>query len=255
MGHLTDVELQALADEELPELRRRSLRLHVERCGDCARRLRCLTGEERQIAESLRLLDHPSPELETGAIIARARSGRRDLRRGLMAAALSALFAAAVSAAVIPGTAINRYLERVLAGWRQAPAATSQPAPSASARPDVPRSSGVAFVPESEVEVVFLRPQSKGAIGISLGAAPEVRVTSTGAAAAYALDAARVTIDNRSTDGSYEIAIPARLARARVRVGERIVFEKAGNTIATEVSRDSRGRYVVPFSSDGEANP
>jgi anti-sigma factor RsiW len=252
MDHLTDVELQALADEELPEVRGRSLRLHVERCGDCARRLRSLAQEDREIAASLRLLDHAAPELQAGAIVARSRGGRRDLRRGLMAAGLSALFAAAAAAAVIPGTAINRYLERVLTGWRQTPPATSQPAP---ASPDVPRSSGVAFVPESEVEVVFLRPQSKGAISISLGAAPEVRVTSSGADAAYGLDAARVTIDNRSSDGSYEIVIPGRLPRARVRVGERTVFEKQGSTILTEVSRDSRGRYVVPFFADGEAKP
>lgn len=252
MGHLTDVELQALADGELPELRRRSLRLHVERCGDCARRLRSLAQEDREIAESLRLLDHTAPELQAEAIIARARGGRRDLRRGLMAAGLSALFAAAAAAAAIPGTAINRYLERVLTGWRQAPPATSQPPP---ARPDAPRSSGVAFVPESEVEVVFLRPQSKGAIHISLGAAAAVRVTSTGADAAYALDAARVTIDNRSSDGTYEIVIPGALPRARVRVGERIVFEKAGDTVSTGVSRDSRGRYVLPFFADGEAEP
>jgi hypothetical protein len=247
MVHPTESDLQALADGELSATRQAPVLRHVETCAACADRLRRLAGEEAAIAASLRLLDHSVPELSVATVLERARR-RPSLRRPLMAAGLSALFAAAAAAAVIPGSPLNLYLGRVVGGWRQAPP-TVTPRP---AQPDHPQPRGVAFVPGPEVEIVFGRSQPGGAIRLSLGASPTVRVTGTDPSASYALEPARVTVDNPSADGTYEIQIPRTLRHARVRVEGRVVFEKTGDTVSTESSPDDRGTYRLPFR-EGDA--
>ena len=242
MVHPTESDLQALADDELDAIRQRLVLRHVETCPACADRLRGLARQDRAIADSLRLLDHPAPELSVATVVARARS-RPALRRPLMAAGLSALFAAAAAAAVIPGSPLNLYLGRVVGGWREAPPTVS-PRP---AQPDLPQPRGVAFVPGPEVEVVFRRAQSGGEIRLSLGESSTVRITGTDPAAAYSLDPARVTVDNQSSDGIYEIVVPRTLRHAQVRVDGRVVFERTDETVLTESSPDGQGWYRLPF--------
>jgi hypothetical protein len=241
MVHPTESDLQALADDELSDGRCALLRRHVDDCSVCGDRLRGLARAERELSDSLRLLDHPAPVIPVAAVLARAQS-RRALRRPLMAAGLSALFAAAAAAAVIPGSPLNLYLGRVVGGWRLAP-------PTVSPRPAQPNPSqpeGVAIPPGDEVEVVFRGSQRPGEIRVSLAESPSVRVTGTDPNASYAVETARVTVDVRSSDGVYEIVLPRSVARARIRVGERVVFEKIRDAISTTGTADGAGRYRIP---------
>lgn len=254
MAHPSEAELEAFADEELPEPLEHVLRPHIEGCEDCARRVRSLRRRHEEIAEWLRLLDHQPPALAVETLMAPAQS-KRAMPHSLIAAGLSALFAAAAAAAVIPGTPVNRYVGRVLASWRQAPAAAPQrPPPRAGASESgVSEPSGVAFVPASDFEVVFEHSQSKGDIRIALRENASVRISSSEGSVAYALDPARVTIDNGDSGGSYEILIPRDAGKVRVRVGTRVVFEKSGPTVSSAAPADSGGWYVIPFLAVTEA--
>jgi hypothetical protein len=160
-----------------------------------------------------------------------------------MAAGLSALFAAAAAAAVIPGSPFHLYLGRVVGGWRQAPPAVSaRPSQSNPSQPE-----GVAILGGDEVEVVFRGSQAAGEIRVSLGESPSVRVTGTDPDASYAVETARVTVDGKSSDGVYDIVLPRSVVHARIRIGERVVFEKTGDAISTIGTADSGERYRIPF--------
>jgi hypothetical protein len=109
-------------------------------------------------------------------------------------------------------------------------------------------------VPGHELEIAFLRSQAEGTIRISLVEGHEVRIQQVGGAAAYAVDPAELIVDNRNAGGSYEILLPRSLRRARIRIGDRLVFEKEGSAISSRGSVDGRGRHVVPFG-DLERGP
>lgn len=249
--HPSDPELQSLADGQLGDADRRRLRLHVEECGPCAARLRNLESRDRRIAEWLAWLDHPVPRLDAESLMARVR--RRSRRSGLLAAGLAALFAATAAAAVVvPGSPVQRLVERVIGEWRGGDPPQPSGARSPAPEPPALRRSGVSFVPRPELEIAFRGSQPEGAIRISLVETSEVRVREIGGASAYSLDPAELVIDNRSARGSYEILLPRSLRRARVRIGERVVFEKDGARISSAGSLDAAGTYVVPFAGDLE---
>ncbi len=248
--HPSDSELQGLADGELAPGDGLRLRLHLEACDACARRLRSVELADRRIAEWLTSLDHPVPGVDPTMLMAPARP---PATRGLLlAASLAALLAAGAAAAVIPGSPLRHLAERAIAAWRgdepprvQLPDTTNPPPPQ----------SGVAFVPGPELEIAFRRSQAEGTIRISLTDGPEVRVRQLGGTAAYAVDSAELTVDNADAVRSYEILLPRRLHRARVRVGDRVVFEKEGSAISCRGFVDGQGVHVVPFAVDPESRP
>jgi hypothetical protein len=242
--HPSDEELQTLLDGELPEPDQRRLRLHLEDCRPCAARLRGLELEDRRIAEQLAWLDQPVPRLAPETVMATAR--RRTVRPDLLAAGLAALLvAAAAAAAVVPGSTLQRLIGRAITEWRSPGPRPKPPSEAAQA----PRQSGVSFVPEPELEIVFLHSQPEGAIRISLEETSEVQIREIGGVSVYTLDPAELIVDNRNARASYEIVMPRGLRRCRVRIGERVVFEKDGATIGSRGSVDGRGSHLVPFAT------
>ena len=247
--HPSDAELESLNDGELAAGDERRLRLHLDGCEACAARHRGIQLGDRRIGEWLSALDHPAPQLDADALV--TRSSRRTRGPGLLAAGLATLLVAAGAAAmVIPGSPVQRFVERVFAD-RQTGAAPDAPEP-ATVQP--PPASGVSFIPEPDLEVVFLRGQTEGAIRISLAEAPEVRVRVVGGSAAYRLDPAELIVDNRGPGSSYEVVLPRSIPHARVRIGERVVFEKQGAAISGSFL-ERRETYVVPFGAAGYAAP
>ena len=249
-AHPGDAELQSLADGELAAADERRLRRHLDGCAACAARHRGLQLAGRQVGEWLGLLDHPAPAVDAETVVRRAGRLPGPARPGLLAAAVATLLLAAVAAAaVIPGSPLRRFVASVL---DERSPAEAPPRPEPPSRP--PPASGVAFIPEPDLEVVFLRSQPEGAIRISLAETPEVRVRVVGGSAAYELDPARLVVDNGGAAGTYELRLPRDLLRVRVRVGDRVVFEKRGAAITGEFL-ERREAYVVPFGGRAGAPP
>jgi hypothetical protein len=258
-GHASDSELEGLIDGELGPAHERGVREHLETCGTCAARHRGARLADRRIAERLALLDHDPPDVHADALMDRGgrrvqlagSAGRSPIGRALRtrprgaaaAAAAIVVLALGAAAAVIPGSPARRALDRVLG---QGPAAGPPPAGAGDVAPRSPSASGVSFVPEPDLEVVFLRGQPGGEIRITLVRTPEVRVRAVGGDAAYTLDPARLVVDNSAASASYEIQLPGGLQRARVRVGRRIVFEKSGEAVRGD-GLERNGTYAVPF--------
>jgi hypothetical protein len=241
-GHPSDAELQSLGDGELAAADERRLRRHLEGCDACAARQRGLQLAGRRIGEWLGLLDHPAPAVDVETVTRRAGGRLRPARPGLVAAAVATVLLAAVAAAaVIPGSPLRRFVASVL---EERSPVEAPPRPEPAPRP--PPASGVAFVPEPDLEVVFLRSQPEGAIRISLAETPEVRVRVVGGRAAYELDPARLVVDNEGEAGTYEVRLPRDLPRVRVRIGDRVVFEKRAAAITGDFL-ERRETYVVPF--------
>ncbi|MBA2564044.1 MAG: hypothetical protein H0V09_01305 [Gemmatimonadetes bacterium] len=249
MVHPTDAELQSLSDGELGTPERRLLLLHVDGCGECAGRLRSLQLGDGEIAAWLRHVDHPVPQLNAAAVMMRAR--RSSPRPGLMAAGLATLVAGAVAvAAVVPGSPLRELVERAVGASSESAQSPGEGVPSA--RPPAP-ASGVSFVPGAELAIAFVRSQPDGTVRMSLADVAEVRVRNAGEPAAFTMNPAELIIDNVDPRGSYEILLPRSLGRVRVRIDERVVLEKDGDTVSCRGSVDDRGRCLVSFAASAAA--
>jgi hypothetical protein len=186
----------------------------------------------------LRELDHSLPDVRADAVMARAARHVVRRRRALTAGIGGALLVAGAAAAAIPGTPLHRYAQRVLGSARH-----QQPRAAAPAARSAP--SGIAFVPEGAVEIVFRATQAGGVIRIALTDSDAVRVTGEGAG--YVVTDRGVAVENMGAAGSYDVTLPRRTARATVRVGDVVVFARNGARVATAATRDDSGRYVIAF--------
>jgi anti-sigma factor RsiW len=249
--HLSDGELQALLDGEASPERHRAATAHLLVCSVCAARAAGLTAAQQVTAELLAALDAAVPPLSVDAVIARAAdagwSSAPPRRRTVLAAGVAALLLAVMAAAAIPGSPVRRYVARLLGGPRP-------PQHPAAQGPQV-TGSGVAFVPAGRVAVLFSEPQASGAIRISFGVERSLRIAHVGGPAAYVLTAEGIAVDNRGSGASYDITIPESVTRVDVRVGARLVFVKDGTRIATLVTPDTGGVYVIPFSLIERSSP
>ncbi len=251
--HLQSDELAALADGESTNARAEEATRHLAECSECAGRVERFERTHLYVAQLLQALDHGVPDVSADAVIARARR-RPTRRRGALAAGIAALLIAGGAAATVPGSPMRRYVERVLAGDRS----LVPQRPSVAARGGdrtVNGASGVAFVPVAGVDVVFRDAQSAGAILITLSDAAALRITHEGGSAGYALTGDGVFVENAASSASYHITLPRNVPRARVRVGDQVVFAKDGARIATAAVRDRSGAYVITFSQLSRRNP
>jgi hypothetical protein len=161
-------------------------------------------------------------------VIARGGGGAQWQRRGALAAGV-ALLVVAAAAAAFPHSPVRQWLGHAWGtGRERAPAR----APASEAGPS--RQTGVALVPESSIEIVFRERQAAGTIRIALddGAQAAVRTVGVDTTVAYTVAPGRVIVDNADALASYEIVIPRAVTRARVRVGDRVVFAKDGAAVS-----------------------
>jgi hypothetical protein len=138
---------------------------------------------------------------------------------------------------------VHRWLGHFLATVRRRAPVT---APARPAEPS--QRSGVALLPGPNLDIVFRDLQRAGTIRITLDTGPEVAVLSLGDNVKYAVAQSAVVVDNAHAITSYEIMIPKGVARARIRVGDRIVFAKDGATASTRMPSDSADRYIIAFT-------
>ena len=241
--HLTDLDLHALLDGELLEIDAGPIRAHLSACAECARKRSELERERLETAALLASLDHVVPRPQVEVVIARGRGSRWHGRRAL-AAGLALLMVAVGAAAALPHSPVRQWLGRVLGGERHHAAVAIDANGAGLSRP-----SGVALHPGQSIDVVFRERQSSGSIRILLDSGSEAAVRTLGGAVRFAVGSNSVVVDNVHASASYEVLIPRSVPRARVRVGDRVVFAKDGAAISTNVPADSAGRYVIVFTS------
>jgi hypothetical protein len=245
--HLRDHDIEALAGGELPPASEEAARRHVLECADCSRQLARWHEDEEHTRRLLERIDHPAPPVSVDALIARARQ-RRPRWRVPIAAGIAAALIAGAAAAAVPGSPVRRYVERVLTAMHPgAPRGTA----GEVRVPERNVASGIAFVPTQSVEVTFREVQGVGAIRITLGDSPTLRVTHAEGTAGYALTDSGIVVDNAHSSASYQITIPRGAALVRVRAGNRVVFAKEGSRIRAAVTPDSSGAYVIAFARLG----
>lgn len=232
--HPSDAELQALIDGELDERGSKRVLAHLESCETCRDRRRALEFGLDETARLLRTLDRPPPGwsvedvirvAETRSLPASSREGRSLLRA---ASLVGLLVAGAVVAAVVPGSPVREAIERMV----QRPAAEeAAPLPAADSWR---RETGVALVPSGALEVAFEAGQSVGSIELVETAGDTARLEVRSDSVGFVVGDGSVLVQNRGTQASYRLAIPADLPSIRILIGPRTVYEAAGG----EVVRD-----------------
>ncbi|HXQ29191.1 MAG TPA: zf-HC2 domain-containing protein [Gemmatimonadales bacterium] len=240
--HLTETELQTLADGELLGRRRERAERHLAHCATCVTAVARLQANERWVADALRAVDHKPPAVSAERLMPYA-VARRWRRWQALAAGIGALLvAAAGAAAVIPNSPLRAFL-----GLAKRTAHASRTAPQA---PEL-SSSSVGFAPAKVVNVTFLSPQPSGEIGIVLADVPMVRVAHRGGSASYTLTADGVLIANEGSHASYSVTVPRAAPVVRIRVGGEVVFTREGGRVAAVAAPDQTGRYLIQFATLG----
>ena len=113
-------------------------------------------------------------------------------------------------------------------------------------------SSGVSIAAPAELVVTLLHPQSHGVVDVTVAADGPATVRSRGGAVSYQVGEGHITIDNRAPADAYEIQVPVTLARLVILMGDRVLFRKAGDTIAPTLGLDGT-RYRVSLGPSGGA--
>jgi hypothetical protein len=203
---------------------------------------------DAELSRLLALIDHPMPRVSAGDVIARARAPRA--RRSVLMAAAAVIAMASVAAATVPGAPVLRYLQRLHAARSPAPparVATDSPSSDAASR-------GIAFTPGATVEVEFRAAQAAGAVQVRWADVPTVRLTQSGSTgdAHYALTTNGVIVDNAGSLASYTLVLPRTVADARVRIGDRVVMAKRGDSVSCTGMREKSGACVIAM--DGGRN-
>ncbi len=211
-------------------------------------------SEERldaRVADALRALDRPPPAVRPEAVIASARRLRAGRRLVLRAAAVLGLIAVAGVALAMPGSPIRRWLGRASAGAAsRAMPSPAAPAPgSATPRAARPLGARIALTPGDSFELVVEQLPSGGEVLIAtaLPLEMELSVRATRGSASYAVLPAGVLVRTSDDTAAFEVAVPERVRRFRVRWGDRVVFERRDGVVRTSGSQNSTGAYVLPF--------
>jgi hypothetical protein len=242
--HPPEAALLTLLHQQ-PLVARTELQLHLRFCEACRARMLYLSCRELEIGELLGELDHPVPAHDLDAIL--GSPGGRGLRRGTLVGTIGLVIAAAAAAATLPGSPIREWVQA------RPTAARSAAEPQVVAAPAEAPSSGVSIAAPAELVVTLLHPQSRGVVDVAIRPAGPATVRSRGGAVSYQVGDGHITIDNRSPADAYEIQVPAALARLVILMGDRVLFRKAGDTIAPTPGLDGGTRYRVSLDPSGGA--
>jgi hypothetical protein len=237
--HLTETELEQLADGEIMGLREEPAHRHLTGCAECAEGVARRKVWHREAQDLLRSIDSTPPVVSPDLLIAQA-SRVRGPRWGAIAAGIAAVGVAIVAAAAaVPNSPLRTYLARLGGKHSAAPAVHQSPESNVAS---------VGFVPARAVNVTFKSEQRSGQIGVTLSDSPLVRVAHRSGSASYTLTLDGVQIANVGSSASYEVTLPRAATVVRIRVSGRVVFARDGDTIEAAASPDPQGRYVIPFA-------
>lgn len=250
--HPTEIELQALIDGELDRAAAERLRSHVEGCPDCAARLEAMELAVEETGVLLAALDESVPEVTADALIERAEARRvaprPAPRRQLLAASVAALVVAGVvAAAVVPGSPLRGLLDRLGGGVETA--VDVEPAVGWGQR------AGVAIVPSAGLEIVFASDQADGTVELAATAGDTARVEVRSDSVGFRVGGRSILVENEAARASYRITLPDDLPAARIRVGDRAVYERRGGEVLKSAFDDRESVLRFPLDPGRAGRP
>ncbi len=247
--HLSERDLGALLHGEG---RHPAFVEHLGICVDCAQRLRAGQAAERITGQQLAMLDHAVPRISPQVVMVPRKSKMRMPLRQI-AAGVTLLFLAVGAAAAIPASPIHKVLLRVVAelGSRGTAGPTLQKEPSSQrdAQRSANTNSGVLFLPDSSLEVVFLHAQASGSIHVTLVNESVVSLKSLGGSSSFDLGRRQILANNGESSGSYAISVPLTLKTVVIRIGADTVFKRAGSDVWTVGRTDGHDSFSLPLST------
>jgi hypothetical protein len=246
MTHLGEGTLQALLDGELDPGPRAEADAHLAACRDCAGQLAELRGLNARTSALLGLVEAAPPVLAAQAEFSRRRRGSgsgalAQARRALPRAAVLVLALAGVAtAAVVPGSPVRQWVERVAVQPRaQEPALPAPaPAPAAEAAP-APAPKAISIFPlDGHVRIAVTGSSPELRVRARLSDAPQAQVTATGAAvsARFVMGPGRIEVVGAGP-GEVVVELPAGADAAFVEVNGRVVAAKEGNALRSLAPR------------------
>ena len=193
--------------------------------------------EEAELFALLGALDHPVPQVDARAVIARAGQQRRSPAYLRWAAAIALGLGLAGAAYALPGSPLRAWVRALVHGAAPAP---TQPPDSGFA--------GIAVAPGQGLSVVFAARQATGTADVRLTDSAEVVVRALTGAATFTSGADRLVIDNAGSDATFEIQIPRAAPRVEILVEGSSILLKAGDQIT--VTRACRRVAQQRFSCE-----
>jgi hypothetical protein len=240
--HLTDTELEMLADGELRPPLGKVAHRHLTECAVCAGALARREARNRQIGNWLHAVDHAPPATSVDLLVARATAARRRRWPAIAAGIAAVGVAVAGAAAVMPHSPLGAYLGRWTRRDGASPVVQQSPEPGASS---------VGFTPGSMVTVLFASTQTSGQIVVTLSDSAIVRVAHRAGNANYMVTTEGVVVENTGSRASYEVTVPRATASVHIRVGSRTIFARDGGQLSTAVVPDHDGHYLIRFAALG----
>lgn len=244
MTHLGEGTLQELLDGELAPGPRAEADAHLAACRDCAGQLAELRGMNARTSALLGLVEAAPPMIAAQAAFARRRRGAGALaeaRRALPRAAVLVLaVAGAAAAAVVPGSPVREWVQRVAVQPRAQEPALPAPAPAPEAvEAPAPAPKAVSILPEGgrvRVQVTGSSPELR--VRARLSADPQAQVTATGAAVSARFRTAPGRIEIMGAGpGELVVDLPAGAEAAFVEVNGRVIAAKEGKGLRSLAPR------------------
>jgi anti-sigma factor RsiW len=244
MTHLGEGTLQEMLDGELAPGARAEADAHLAACAECAGQLAELRGLNARTSALLGMVEAAPPMIAAQAAFARRRrsgGALAEARRALPRAAVLVLaLAGAAAAAVVPGSPVREWVERVAVDT-PAPAPRIEqpalpPAPVAEA-PVAPKA--ISILPDGgRVSVVVTGSSPELRVRARLSDEPQAQVTATGAAvsARFRTGPGRIEIVGAGP-GEVVVDLPAGADAAFVEVNGRVVAAKEGGTLRSLAPR------------------
>lgn len=244
MTHLGEGTLQELLDGELAPGPRAEADAHLASCAECAGLLAELRGLNARTSALLGMVEATPPVIAAQAAFAKRRRGAgamAEARRALPRAAVLVLaVAGAAAAAVVPGSPVREWVQRVTVQETATEPALPAPAPAPAAEAvPMPAPKAVSILPEDgRVRVEVTGSSAELRVRARLSSEPAAQVTATGAAvsARFRTGPGRIEVVGAGP-GEVVIDLPAGADAAFVEVNGRVIAAKEGKTLRSLAPR------------------
>lgn len=242
--HLTDEQIERLADGQAAEPVRLTLEQHLASCAGCGGRVAAARQQAVEVTARLWLVDHPVPPVSVETVIRLARKSQAGPGRWAAAILLSVGLAGAAYAT--PGSPLPGWVEAV-AGWIRSEPRDSKDLPLPPPAP-VPLPAGIAVVPGEDLIILFQPGVAAGGARAVLTDGKEVVVRTINGDAGFTAGAGRLVIAVRSDTTSFEVQIPRAAPRIEILIDGHRVLLKVRDRITTDIVPAHDGSYRLSFN-------
>lgn len=212
---------------------------HLAECTDCRQRLAEAEREDQWIRQRFELMDHPVPPVAPSAIPRPSHWSRR-LR---WAAGILLTCAVAGAAYAAPGSPLPLWLQEIQVWLGASPPPPAPPSPA-----PVAVTSGISVPLEPRLVIHFAALQSSGVLRVTLVDSGSVAIRVINGTAVLFSAPGSLGVGNRGSLADYEIDIPRASPWIDIVAGDDTLLRKRGETLRTDVTPDSTGRYIVSLA-------